>query len=628
MMAKATNRELFVTSFAVGDTALRARRAMLALPASYHNPSNSAEQDSPRAYLERGENSVGAGERKCAMRIARVLAGAALLLLVNLTMFGVVNVPTAQVANPTVPSALSASSVEITKTTLSETSVDGPSLWTTTNGTVRGVLAWTDSAFRLNTMTTAIGTKFYSKVRLGDTSPRRPAVTRTADGKVAIAWIGTDSARTLNVLYDVYGSKAKLTLWGETSAFSPALVAANGNLYLAWTGTNSGRNVNILTISTSGGLAKGAKTTLWTFSSLDGPSLHYEASRSEYLLSWIASSPANRIAVSRATNPGAASSWSAATVLSDWSYSAPSLLGIVDGYYNMPTHYLAWTGGNTARSLNFQYSRSFPAWPDTTNTKVTLNEMAYGSPALGFISGPSLVLMAWAGTDSAHHLNVAVLTPMSPSPCALPGISPVTPKVISRGTSGRKEVSLTFDAGGAEGQPFSLLGTLEAAGVPSTWFFTAEWAQGHQSVIDRVVADHIVIGNHTVDHPDLVSPARSNNYVCYQLGLANQIIVDRDHGVATRPYFRPPYGSYNTGVVNAAAGIGYYTVMWSIDTLDWDDATTAAAILNTVKSQLGPGKIILMHVGSLHEPEALPSVISYIKSQGYSIVSLDQLLAP
>jgi peptidoglycan/xylan/chitin deacetylase (PgdA/CDA1 family) len=562
------------------------------------------------------------------MRIKRLLIIPALLLLANLVVFDVMQVPAARATGASAPGALSASSVEIAKVTLNETTIDAPSLWTTTNGVVRGVLAWTDPTYRLNVMTTAIGTKFGNKARLGDTSPKRPAVTRSSDGKVAVAWIGTDSAHTLNVLYDVYGSRAKLTLWGETSASSPALVATNGYLYLAWTGTNSSHSLNILQISTSGGLAKRSKTTLWAFGSLAGPSLSYESSRSEYILSWIATSPANHIALSRATTPLGASNWSAATVLSDWSYSAPSLVGIVGGYYNMPPHYLAWTGGNTARSLNFQYTRSFPGWPDPTNTKVTLNESAYGAPALGFISGPSLMLVAWAGTDSAHHLNVAVLTPMSPSPCALPGISPVTPKVITRGTSGRKEVALTFDAGGAEGQPFSLLSTLEAAGAPSTWFFTAEWAQAHQAVVDRVVADHIVIGNHTVDHPDLANPARSSNFVCYQLGLANQIIVDRDHGVATRPYFRPPYGSYNTGVVNAAAGIGYYTVMWSIDTLDWDDATTAAAILNTVKTQLGPGKIILMHVGSLHEPEALPSVIAYIKSQGYSVVSLQQLLAP
>ena len=531
-------------------------------------------------------------------------------------------------ATHSAPTTLSPSAVEIRKVKLNDTSIDGPSLWTTTNGTVRGVLAWTqaDTAHSIAVMTTAIGTTFANKVVLPETSFARPAVTRTPSGKVAVAWSGNDTKHTLNVLYDVYGARTKLTLWGETSDYSPALVTApNGSLLLAWTGQNSAHSLNLLNISMSGTPTRNWKVTLWSFGSLSGPSLNFEASRSEYLLGWLTTSSANRVATA---NSADGKTWSAATLVAEWGYSTPSLLGIVGNYYNMPPHYLAWTGMDPARSLNFQYTRSFPSWPDPANTKVTLAESAYRAPALGFISGPSLVLVAWTGTDTAHHLNVAVLTPMSPSPCALPGIAPVTPKVITRGTSGRKEVALTFDAGGAEGNPNSLLTTLETTGTPAAWFFTGEWVQAHQSIATRVRTDGITIGNHTVDHPDLVTPARSDNYICYQLGLANQLIADRAGISGTRPYFRPPYGSYNTQVVNRAAGVGYFTVLWSIDTLDWKDTTTADDIYNTVKSQLAPGKIILMHVGSLHEPEALPRVIQYIRSQGYQIVTLDQLLAP
>ncbi len=529
---------------------------------------------------------------------------------------------------PKAPHALSASAAEIAKTTLNDTSIDGPALWATSNGTVRAVLAWTgtDSLHSLNVMTTAIGTKFGSKVVLSDTSFARPAVTRTPSGKVAVAWSGTDANHTLNVLYDVYGARVKLTLWGETSDYSPALAAApDGSLVLAWTGRNSSHSLNTLGITTSGGLGRSWKVTQWSNGSLAGPSLSFEASRTEYVLGWVAASPSRQLAVAKSPN---AQTWSSASIVAESSDSTPGVLGIVDNYYNMPPHYLAWTGTDQARSLNFQYTRSFPSWPDPTNTKVTLAEAAYHAPALGFISGPSLVLVAWTGTDAAHHLNVALLTPMSPPPCTLPGITPVTPRVITQGTSGRKEVALTFDAGGAEGNPNSLLSTLESTNTPSTWFFTGEWVQAHQSIATRVRDDGIKIGNHTVDHPDLVSPARSDNYLCYQLGLANQLIADRAGISGTRPYFRPPYGSYNTQVVNRAAGLGYYTVLWSLDTLDWEDTMTADAIYNRVTSQLAPGKIILMHVGSLHEPEALPRVIQYITSQGYTIVTLDKLLAP
>lgn len=525
-------------------------------------------------------------------------------------------------------SALSASSVEIAKTTLAETSIDGPALWATSNGTVRGVLAWMqpDTAHHLAVMTTAIGTKFANKVVLPETSFTRPAVTRTPSGKVAVAWSGTDASHSLNVLYDVYGARVKLTLWGETSSYSPGLAAApDGSLVLAWTGQNSGRSLNTLGVTTSNGLARSWKVTLWSYGSLSGPSLSFEDSRSEYVVSWIATSPSHQVAAAKSSD---ARTWSGASVVAEWSNSTPAVVGIVGKYYNMAPHYLAWTGTDPARSLNFQYTRSFPAWPDPTNTKVTLAELAYQAPALGFISGPSLMLVAWTGVDAAHHLNVAILTPMSPPPCALPGILPVPARVISQGASGRKEVALTIDAGGAAGRPALLLDALKAEGVPSTWFITAEWAQAYPNVVARVKADGYVIGNHTVDHPDLKTPARSDNFICYQIGLANQILADRAGISGTRPYFRPPYGSYSRQIGDRVAGLGYYTVLWSLNTHDDVDSTTADQIYNTVKAELAPGKIILMHAGSAHEPEALLRVIQYIKSQGYQIVTLDRLIAP
>ncbi len=555
-------------------------------------------------------------------------AGVSLLLTLTLSFggFGLLGQGAARAASAT-PGAISPTQAEVAKVTLTDTSVDGPALWTTTNGVVRGVLAWTgtDSAHHINIMLTSIGTKFSSKITLDDTSPLRPAVTRTVDGKVVVAWVGTDSSRTLNVLYDAYGARTKLTLWGETSPYSPAIVAANNALVLAWTGSNAAHSLNMQVINTGNPLTKGVKTTLWTVGSLTGPSLNYEASRAEYLLAWTAVSPANQIAVAKSSD---GRTWSMPTMLTEWSDATPSLLGIVGNYYAMPPHYLAWQATNSARSLVFQYSRSFPSWPDAANTRVVLNESVFGAPALGFISGPGLTLTAWTGTDSAHHLNVALLTAMQPSPCSLPGVAPVAPQVITAGTSGRREVALTFDAGGAEGQPFSLINTLKSKGVPATFFFTGEWAQSHQAVVDAVKGAGYLIGNHTTDHADLVTPARSDTFICYQLGLANQIIADRAGISGTRPYFRPPNGSYNSQVVDRAAGIGYKTVLWSIDTIDWNDATSADAIYNRVVANLGPGKIILMHVGSLHEPEALPRVIDYIKSQGYTIVTLDQLLAP
>ncbi|HEY1391320.1 MAG TPA: polysaccharide deacetylase family protein [Ktedonobacterales bacterium] len=531
-------------------------------------------------------------------------------------------------ATPAATPVLSPTAAEVSKVTLADTSIDGPALWTSSSGVVRSILAWTgtDTAHHLNVMSSGIGSIYGNKVTLADASVARPAVARSLGGKVAIAWIGTDASHTLNVLYDAYGAWTKLTLWGENSAYSPALASLDeSTLLLAWTGTNSGHSLNTLRINVGGSLTKGAKTTLWSYSSLSGPSLHFASARSEHILSWSAASPSNRVAFSVSTDT---QTWSSPTTLVESSGATPSVVGIVDGYYGMPAHYLAWTGTDVAHGLNFQYTQGFPAWPDPSVTKATLAESAWGAPALGFIGGPSQMLVAWTGTDTAHHLNVATLTPMAPSPCQLPGISPITPQVIRQSASGRKEMALTFDEDEGIGNPTSLLDTLKAKGVPSTWFLTARWAQDHPDLAARAQREDHLIGDHTVDHPSLTSPTRTDNFICSQLTLANQIIVERAGVTSTRPYFRPPYGDYNDQVVTRAAGLGYKTVLWSIDPRDWDDATSADTIYNTVTRQLAPGKIILMHGGSLHEPEALPRVVDYIKSQGYALVTLDQLLAP
>lgn len=136
------------------------------------------------------------------------------------------------------------------------------------------------------------------------------------------------------------------------------------------------------------------------------------------------------------------------------------------------------------------------------------------------------------------------------------------------------------------------------------------------------------IGNHTVDHPDLTSPARSDAFICSELVNADRMISAAS-GRTTRPFFRPPYGDYNTQVRTLAARLGYRTIYWSIDPADWNSAHSAQYIEDNILNSpnLKPGAIILMHVNSAHEAEALPVVIAGLKQRGYAIVPLSQLLA-
>ena len=51
-----------------------------------------------------------------------------------------------------------------------------------------------------------------------------------------------------------------------------------------------------------------------------------------------------------------------------------------------------------------------------------------------------------------------------------------------------------------------------------------------------------------------------------------------------------------------------------------------ADIFENVPIPVNPGSIVLFHNAALHTPEALPEIIEYLLSEGYSIVPVSELL--
>jgi peptidoglycan hydrolase-like protein with peptidoglycan-binding domain len=92
--------------------------------------------------------------------------------------------------------------------------------------------------------------------------------------------------------------------------------------------------------------------------------------------------------------------------------------------------------------------------------------------------------------------------------------------------------------------------------------------------------------------------------------------------------FRPPYGDYNSSVLNAVGSAGYpYTIMWTIDTLDWA-GTASDTMVQKVLNNAEPGAIVLMHVGSgTNTLDALPRIIENLKSRGYRFTTLTNMLS-
>lgn len=337
------------------------------------------------------------------MRLAVVSAFVALtFVLEGAAVASVSAAPQRVSANPATPATVT----ELSKVVLNETSVNAPGFFANANIGANGVIAWagTDSAHRLNVMTSADGLRYANKVILNDTSVNRPGVVQMSEsaGKaVAIAWRGMDAGGHVNVMFDVYGARKKLVL-NETTFSGPAIAVFKGNLLVAWVGEDANHSLNVLPIALSS-FTPGTKTVLGQFSSTTGPSLTVvdTGPNTGVVIGW--ATQTDHLNLAQSTDGVTFTSALGAGLTQTSGFSPAMLHYTTEGG---PEYWLAWTGLDIHNHVNIQWTAHYPLWPDPASTKTVLPEWALGGPSLGFNQG---VLVAWTGTDAEHHLNVARL---------------------------------------------------------------------------------------------------------------------------------------------------------------------------------------------------------------------------
>jgi len=183
------------------------------------------------------------------------------------------------------------------------------------------------------------------------------------------------------------------------------------------------------------------------------------------------------------------------------------------------------------------------------------------------------------------------------------------------------KIAISFDASwGAEYTP-QILATLREHNLKTTFFLTGFWIDKHPDLVKQIAADGHEVGNHTATHPHLNSlDKEAIKKELRQVHTALKELTGQDPVL-----FRPPFGEYSNKVVEAATELNYYTIQWSIDSLDWKDLTKEQ-IFTRVTSQLHPGAIVLFHNNGTHTAAALPEIIKYVHDAGYEIVKISDLI--
>ncbi|ATO16196.1 polysaccharide deacetylase [Micromonospora sp. WMMA2032] len=158
--------------------------------------------------------------------------------------------------------------------------------------------------------------------------------------------------------------------------------------------------------------------------------------------------------------------------------------------------------------------------------------------------------------------------------------------------TGSARVALTFDDGPDPRWTPQVLALLSQYGVKATFCVVGENVESHPDLLRSIVAEGHTVCNHSWRH-DVNLGKRSPETIRADLLRTNDAILAAapDAHIA---YYRQPGGAWTASVVSVCAELGLTPLHWNVDPSDWK-APGATTIEATVRTQTGPGAIVLMH---------------------------------
>ena len=182
----------------------------------------------------------------------------------------------------------------------------------------------------------------------------------------------------------------------------------------------------------------------------------------------------------------------------------------------------------------------------------------------------------------------------------------------------KKVVALTFDDGPDGNTTPQALDILAKYKIKATFFVQGKNIAGNEAILKRMQSEGHEVGNHSWNHPILTK---------LSLEDAKKQLTDTEDAITkvlgkSSKLMRPPYGANSDDIRNR---LDLSFIMRDVDSLDWK-SKNEAAILTEIQHQTSDGAIILMH--DIHQPSvnSLPKVIEYLQEQGYSFVTVSELL--
>lgn len=191
---------------------------------------------------------------------------------------------------------------------------------------------------------------------------------------------------------------------------------------------------------------------------------------------------------------------------------------------------------------------------------------------------------------------------------------------IYQGNAGAKKIALTVNVVWGEEFLPKMLDILKKNDVRVTFNLGGQWAEKFPELTRDIARAGHEIGNHGYSHPHPTYLNKNNN--AEQIIKTEKIIFDLT-GRKTS-LFAPPYGEYNETVLQAAGEKGYQTILWSIDTIDWQ-RPAPDVLIKRVTTKAHNGAIVLMHP-TAPTVKALPALLAKLKKEGYQFATVSEVI--
>lgn len=197
-------------------------------------------------------------------------------------------------------------------------------------------------------------------------------------------------------------------------------------------------------------------------------------------------------------------------------------------------------------------------------------------------------------------------------------------QIINSIQTNHKVVALTFDDGPEVPHSDELLAILEEQDVKATFFLIGVEMERYPEATKRLATSGHEIGNHSYSHSSMIF--MSPDSIAREVETTDTLI--RQAGYKGMIPFRPPYMHKFIGLPAYLAQHQRPTIAADIS-LDQNGKKDRHKITQEVLKRVQPGSIILFHAMYDHTTEsraALPEVIQGLKSQGYTFVTMSELL--